>query len=433
MKEDIYEKKHLCFDCMCLSCSVLRWLWRWEASWGHVTDDTSVAVETQEIALQPMEQYVSVSSKVSSEQEVSVVPKTSGTVKKLYIGLGDTVKAGDILFEIDDTEARLQVQQAQASLESAQANYDQNVGGSLETQLDQMQATVDSYQIQYDDLKKELEETEALYEIGAASQSEADNLKSSVNKAKIQLESAQKQLELNKGSILEDTKKSLQVNITQAEASLASAQKQLDDTKVRVEIDGIIGTLNISEGSVVNAQGEAMTLVNMDNLKVSFHVSEDVINEISVGSPVYITVSAVSDDPMTATVTNISEAADSSTRLYQVEAALSNTEGNLKPGMFANVRLVTETKEDTIVVPLNTVLTDNGEKYVFVVDENNIAHKTVVETGLENDTYIEITSGLNIGDTVVTKGQDFLSDGNTVNITNGTTEQESIAEVPEQE
>lgn len=115
---------------------------------------TSVAVETQEIALQPMEQYVSVSSKVSSEQEVSVVPKTSGTVKKLYVSLGDTVKAGDILFEIDDTEARLQVQQAQASLESAQANYDQNVGGSLETQLDQMQATVDSYQIQYDDLKK---------------------------------------------------------------------------------------------------------------------------------------------------------------------------------------------------------------------------------------------------------------------------------------
>lgn len=303
----------------------------------------------------------------------------------------------------------------------------------METQLDQMQATVDSYQIQYDDLKKELEETEALYEIGAASQNEIDNLKSSVNKAKIQLESAQKQLELNKGSILEDTKKSLQANITQAEASLASAQKQLDDTKVRAEIDGIVGTLNISESSVVNAQGEAMTLVNMDNLKVSFHVSEDVINEISVGSPVYITVSAVSDDPMTATVTNISEAADSSTRLYQVEAALSNTEGNLKPGMFANVRLVTETKEDTIVVPLNTVLTDNGEKYVFVVDENNIAHKTVVETGLENDTYIEITSGLNIGDTVVTKGQDFLSDGNTVNITNGTTEQESIAEVPEQE
>lgn len=71
------------------------------------------------------------------------------------------------------------------------------------------------------------------------------------------------------------------------------------------------------------------------------------------------------------------------------------------------------------------------KKYVFVVDENNIAHKTVVETGLENDTYIEITKWFEHWDTVVTKGQDFLSDGNTVNITNGTTEQESIAEVPE--
>lgn len=296
-----------------------------------------------------------------------------------------------------------------------------------------MQATVDSYQIQYDDLQKELEETEALYEIGAASLSEVNNLKSSVNQAKIQLESAQKQLELNQGSILEDTKKSLQANITQAEASLASAQKQLDDTKVRAEIDGIVGTLNISEGSVVSAQSEAMTLVNMDHLRVAFHVSEDVINKISVGSPVYITVSAVSDTPMTAAVTNISEAADSSTRLYQVEAALTNAEGTLKPGMFANVRLVTETKEDTIVVPLNTVLTDNGEKYVFVVDENQTAHKTIVETGLENDTYIEITSGLNIGDTVVTKGQDFLSDGSTVNVTNGTAEQESTTEETEQE
>lgn len=58
-----------------------------------------------------------------------------------------------------------------------------------------------------------------------------------------------------------------------------------------------------------------------------------------------------------------------------------------------------------------------GEKYVYVVDENNIAHKTIVETGLKNDEYIEITSGVNMGDKVVTIGQDFLSDGSTVSIT----------------
>ncbi len=84
--------------------------------------------------------------------------------------------------------------------------------------------------------------------------------------------------------------------------------------------------------------------------------------------------------------------------------------------MFASIRLVLEQKENTISVPLNTVIESGGEKYVFVVDENNIAHKTIVETGIKNDESIEITSGLNMGDLVVTTGQDFLNDGSTVSI-----------------
>lgn len=173
-------------------------------------------------------------------------------------------------------------------------------------------------------------------------------------------------------------------------------------------------------------QSAAMTLVNTDDLKVSFHVSEDVINLISVGSKVYVTIDAVSSEAMEVEVTGVSTAADSKTGLYSVEAKLKNKDGKLKPGMFANEKLVVEKQENVISVPLNTVLEKNGEKYVFVVDGNHIAHKTAVTTGLKNDEYIEITTGLSIGDIVVTKGQDFLSDGNTVNITNG-----AAAEAPE--
>lgn len=80
---------------------------------------TSVAVNVSEIEPLTIEQYVSVSSKVSSDSQVSVVPKVGRTVKNVYVSLGDNVKAGDILFEIDDTNAQLEVQQAQASLNSA--------------------------------------------------------------------------------------------------------------------------------------------------------------------------------------------------------------------------------------------------------------------------------------------------------------------------
>ena len=85
--------------------------------------------------------------------------------------------------------------------------------------------------------------------------------------------------------------------------------------------------------------------------------------------------------------------------------------------MFASIKRVLDKKDNTISVPLNTVIESGGEKYVYVVDENNIAHKTIVETGLKNDEYIEITIGVNMGDKVVTTGQDFLSDGSTVSIT----------------
>lgn len=362
----------LCVSLVCSACG---------GKQAGGTEAVAVAVETEEIAERSIEQYVSISSKISAEKEVLVIPQTSGTVKKLYVSLGDTVTAGQTLFQIDSTNAQIQVQQAQGSYSSAESN-------------------VETCRIQYEDLQKSLEQTEKLYEIGAASQNELEDMQSKVEQAKLQLDTAEKNLQYT------------------AAAALSSAQKQLNDTSVKAEISGVVSEINITEGGMAG-QTAAMTLVDTKDLKVAFSVSEDVINLISVGSKVYVTVDAVSAEAMEAEVTGVSTAADSATGLYNVEAKLKNESGELKPGMFANIRLVVEKKENVISVPLNTVLEKNGEKYVFVVDENNIAHKTAVKTGLKNDEYIEITDGLSLHDIVVTKGQDFLSDGSTVNITNG--------------
>ncbi len=286
---------------------------------------TAIAVHVSTVEPLTIEQYVTLSSKVSSENEVSVVPKTSGTVKEVYVAIGDEVKAGDVLFEIDDTDARLEVQQAQASLNSAeaglasaQANYEANIGGSMEVQIQQLESSVETYQIQYDDLQKTLEQYKQLYEVGSISKQALEDMQSSVDKAKLQLDTTKNELELQKNQIAEETKKSSQAtvnqseaSVTQAQVSLASAQQNLDNTKVRAEIDGTIGSLNISKGSTVSTQTEAMTITSLDQIKVSFSVSEDVINRISTGSAVYVTLSAISDEPFETVVSNISPSADS--------------------------------------------------------------------------------------------------------------------------
>ncbi|MGE5676462.1 MAG: efflux RND transporter periplasmic adaptor subunit [Pseudomonadota bacterium] len=379
--------------------------------------NVAISVETQEIAPATIEQYINVSTKVTANNEIHVIPKVGGTVKNVYVNLGDTVKAGDILFEIDDTSQRIAAGQAAASLSSAQANYDINIGATLENNVKQLQSSVDSLQIQYNDLLRDLNNTKALYEAGSKSKLEMDTLQSAVDKLKLQLDTAKENLRLTKEKTIDGTKRSAEAGLQQAKLSYENAQTQLGYTKVKAEIGGVISACNVTPGSMASPQSPAMTIVNTDKLKFSFNISDDHINKVAIGSKAYITVAAASDKPYEGTVTYISPAANSTTMLYPVEIYMDNTDSSIKPGMFASLKLVVDRRENTVSVPLNAVLEKGGDKFVYTVDDGNVAHKKAVETGIKNDEYIEIISGVQNGEKLVVVGQSFLSDGSAVNVT----------------
>jgi HlyD family secretion protein len=385
---------------------------------GNTENDAVViSVETREIEPETIEQYIKVSSKVTANSEISVIPKVSGTVRKVHVNLGDTVKAGDILFEIDDTSQRIALAQAEAALASAQANYAMNIGANLENQVNQLESSVASSEIQYKDLLRELENAKALYEVGAKSKQELDNLQSSADKLKLQLDTAKENLRLTKENTIDGTKKLSQATLENAQLALENAQLQLSYTKVKAEIDGVISTHNVTVGSIASLQSPAMTIVNTGKLKFSFNISDDYINKVSVGSKAYITISAASDTPYEGTVTYISPAANSTTMLYPVEIYIDNTDDKVKPGMFASLKLVVAKKENAVSVPLNAVIEKGSEKFVYIVEDKNIAHKRLVDTGIKNDTSIEITKGVKNGEKIVVVGQSFLTDGSIVNVT----------------
>lgn len=386
---------------------------------GNMAPAASVAISVETKAIKPetIEKYINVSTKVTASNEVSVLPKVSGTVRKVNVNLGDNVKAGDVLFEIDDTSLRIAAEQAAASLASAQANYDINIGATLENNIKQLQSSVDSLQIQYDDLLRDLENTKVLYEAGSKSKLELDTMQSGVDKLRLQLDTSKENLRLTREKTIEGTKKSALAGLQQAELLYENAQTQLGYTKVKAEIDGVISTCNVTPGSMASPQSPAITIVNTDKLKFTFNISDDYINKVSVGSKAYITVTAASETPYEGTVTHISPAANSSSLLYPVEIYIDKTDYLIKPGMFASLKLVVDRRENTVSVPLNAVLTRGGDKFVYVVDDKNVAHKKKVDTGIQNDENIEIVSGVQNGDKVVVVGQSFLSDGSTVNVT----------------
>lgn len=143
-------------------------------------------------------------------------------------------------------------------------------------------------------------------------------------------------------------------------------------------------------------------------------VSEEIINSITEGQSVSVTIPAVSSVAKVGTVKTINPAANAG-GTYDIEIEIDNADGKLKSGMFGEVNFVKDESDKTIVLPVDSVITKGGEKYVFVLKDNT-AVKTPVQTGIENGNEIEITSGLTENMDVVIKGQTYLEDGDHIEV-----------------
>lgn len=208
--------------------------------------------------------------------------------------------------------------------------------------------------------------------------------------------------------------------MTQAQVALDQARSALDDVTVTAPVSGTISMSQVDEGATVG-QSAVMTIVSMDSVQLTVSVTDREINSVQAGDTAYVTVTALSDEPLEGTVTSVAQAADQ-TMLYPVEVTLSNADGQLKPGMFATVQLVVERHEQALTVPIGAVMERNGENYVFVVGEDGLAHKTVVEIGMADESRREILSGLTAGDQVIVTGQSYLADGDEVEVVKEETE-----------
>ncbi len=389
------------------------------AGGGMRQNSVQIAVETKEITYETIEEYAKISCQVEAENSVNVQPKVSGTVEAVYVSVGDYVQAGQVLFEVDRSTLERQVTQANTNYVQAQVNYDAMQSGSLDNELANLQATVKDRQIAYENARQSYENNKILFESGAVSQTELDNLKATMESRRSDLESSERNLALYESTTMQGNRKTMEATLNQARSNYEAALDTLNDASVKAEISGVVSQVNVTVGNMVSTQTAAVQIVDMSRAKLAFGVTDKVINQIQVGTRAEVTISSLSSQPFEAVISAISPAADSQSMLYPVEIYLNNSNSAIKPGMFAMVRVATNKHEHTFSLPVDAVIEKNGVSSVFVVGDDLIAHKTEVQTGLRNDQYIEVVSGVNVGDIVVVVGQDFLEDGNGVNVTAG--------------
>ncbi len=350
-----------------------------------------VAVQVETVAQDTIAAENKVSGKISADNETVIMIASAAKCTAVYFEAGDQVEAGDIL-------CTLELGSALANYNAARIGYN----GAVQSYNDQKAVLDKQVQLAADNVSN----TRALFEIGAASQLEVD------------------QAELNYSNAVAGRNAAL----TQLESSIQSAKsglEQLDTALENVDANGnviapmagTLATMNAVENSFISNSMPLAVIDGPDQMKVTVSVSEALVPKISIGSQADVYVSAV-DERFSAVIRSVEQAANVQTRLYTVTLTVPADAGGLLSGMFADVTFFTDVSQNTVVIPTEAILTSGGVQYVYVV-EDGTARYVEISTGLTGNGVTEVTSGLSAGQQLVTVGQAYLHEGDSVRVVSG--------------
>ena len=191
---------------------------------------------------------------------------------------------------------------------------------------------------------------------------------------------------------------------------------------VGATISGTVLQAPYSIGDTVSAQSALYVVGDLSSLRVETFVPERFVAAIRQGLGAQVRFEAIPGEIFLAEVDEVSPVLDPASRTIRIRLRFTDAAGQaftderIKAGMFATLSLVTQTRANVPLIPRTSVINTYGSWIVFIVDEGNIARRREVELGIENEKFFEVLGGIELGDRVVSQGQNFLSDGDPVRI-----------------
>ncbi len=350
--------------------------------------------------------------------QVDLYPKVSGYLEKIYVQIGDSVRQGQVIAQIDRSEFLQKVKEVEAKVAQARANFAEVEAGTRTEDIRQAEEAVKQAQSRFNNAKFQRERVEALYQRQVISKKEMDLSEMDYKVAEAQLASAEQHLKMFKEGARPEVKEASLGKLKEMEAILAQEQIRLQNTQIVAPFSGEIVRKNVDSGALVSSSTPLVTLVHTDTLKVLANVLEKDIALIKLGMRVKILTEAYPEEPFEGTFVRMNKALDLATRTLQVEINISNPGHLLRPGMFARVEVALKEKPDALAIPREAVIEEGGKQFVFAIEGNQAFRKPVV-TGIEQGQWIEVVEGLKDGDKIVVKGQGSLRDRSAIRVVEG--------------
>lgn len=369
-------------------------------------EENYVAVETEKVVQGSISNTTRFSGKIVANDEIMVMPKTMGIVNSVNVKLGDRVEKDAILFILDQEDISKSVMQAENSLSLARKSVEQALNS-----LNTAKINFELNKEKLDNASLSLERNKELYALGAISKSQLEQA---------EMAASDKQIDVAQGQVrqAEIAYQQSQGQLRQAEISYSQALGNYDNAVVRAPIAGVVSALNVKAGQIASSSQAAVVLVNAESVYMQLNVVEGVVNKLQLGQEVMVNVPAALDGPIPAIIDYISPTADSRSQLYPVKIYLDNTNQSIRPGMNGEARLSVDKIDSAIVVKSSAVLDKNGNKIVYVLQENKAVEK-IVSVGLDTGDLVEIKSGLKVGEEIIVKGQHYVENDQTVKVVRG--------------
>lgn len=323
------------------------------------TEEILPSVSAVEVAAVDFDQEIRASGDLRARFQTMIAAEIAGRVTELSVEEGGSVEAGAVVIKIDPERRRLDLAAAQARLAQARAN-----------------------------LRQETSKVERVRKL------RSENI-ASVER----LEEAETALLLAESSVRAE------------EAAVGVASRTLKDASVSAPFAGLVARRSVELGEYVEQGKELFELVSMTPLDVTFNLPEIDSQRVSVGQSIQIGVAAPSDKSFDAVVTFIAPTIDPGTRTLRIKAEIDNSEGLLRPGLFARIHVGTDQRKSVLMVPEEALVQREGGAWLFVIGEGDRVRRISVETGHQSKGRIEVRGQISAGDRVVRRGHGGLADG----------------------
>lgn len=381
---------------------VWRW-WQGRSASQPQQGTQATPVELAAVDTATVEETSTFTGTLEAELSSSIQAEQPGRVAQILVEQGQSVSTGTPVVRLSAEQEQADVEAALARIDIAQASQRQAA-----SELEALRAERDRIRAEVALQEEQFARTTTLVERGALPAEELDLKRRDLSVQRADLNALNRRIRAARDRIQET-----QATLRERQAALRRIRENLQDTTITAPFAGVIGDIPVEAGDYIQTGQELTQLVDNENMDLNISIPQERSSDLEIGLPVEI-INSAGDTLRTGSISFVSPQVDSDSQFIPTEATIPNPNGQLQDGQFVRSEVIWESRSNQAIVPQSAVVYEGEERFVYVPQEQEgqmVAVRQPVELGLEQDTNVEILSGLEPGQRIIVAGIQRLGDG----------------------